>query len=183
MRFPFKKIWVFVKFWYISHRINSCKQWTNYNYTKLHTFPREQIIFLSITLFKLGASSSEKKVADFSEQCSRHVSSVVSAYWNPWKRRFDREIYIFWVLSTILKHGCVLSSNFGGKNSEKEFILNQWTGLQNIAEAVHKICLIFCSLLILVPTTLAFGLKLLKLIHHFWDFLFAFSPIPNNSWL
>ena len=34
----------------------------------------------------------------------------------------------------------------GGKNSEKEFILTQWTGLQNIAEDVHKICLIFCSL-------------------------------------
>ena len=35
---------------------------------------------------------------------------------------------------------------FGGKNSEKEFILNQWTGLQNIAEAVYSICLVFCSL-------------------------------------
>lgn len=39
---------------------------------------------------------------------------------------------------------------FGGKNSEKEFILNQWTGLQNIAEAVYnikyKFCLVFCSL-------------------------------------
>lgn len=46
----------------------------------------------------------------------------------------------------MLKHGCVFSSNFLGKNSEKEFILNQWTGLQNIAEAVYNICLVFCSL-------------------------------------
>ena len=36
-----------------------------------------------MTLFKLAASS-EKKIADFSEQCSRCVSSVVDAYWNPW---------------------------------------------------------------------------------------------------
>ena len=41
------------------------------------TFPREQIIFLYMTLLKLVASSSEEKVADFSEQCSRRVSSVV----------------------------------------------------------------------------------------------------------
>ena len=47
---------------------------------ELHTFPREQIIFLSMTLFKLVASSSEEKVVDFSEQCSRRVSSVVGAY-------------------------------------------------------------------------------------------------------
>ena len=52
----------------------------NDNFTELHTFPREQIIFLSMTLFKLVASSSEEKVADFSEQCSQFVSSVVSAY-------------------------------------------------------------------------------------------------------
>ena len=46
------------------------------------TFPREQIIFLYMTLLKLVASSSEEKekVADFSEQCSRRVSSVVGAY-------------------------------------------------------------------------------------------------------
>ena len=50
---------------------------------ELHTFPCEQIIFLSMTLFKLVASSSEEKVADFSEQCSRRVSSVVGAYYNP----------------------------------------------------------------------------------------------------
>ena len=55
---------------------------TNDNYTKLHTFPREQIIFLCMALFKLVASSSEEKVADLSEQCSRRVSSVVGAYWN-----------------------------------------------------------------------------------------------------
>ena len=52
----------------------------NDNFTELHTFQREQIIFLSMTLFKPVASSSEKKVADFSEQCSRRVSSVVAAY-------------------------------------------------------------------------------------------------------
>ena len=52
----------------------------NDNYNKLHTFPREQIIVLYMTLFKLVASSSEEKVADFSEQCSRRVSSVVGAY-------------------------------------------------------------------------------------------------------
>ena len=52
----------------------------NDNFTELHTFPREQIIFLSMTLFKPVASSSEKKVAHFSEQCSRRVSSVVAAY-------------------------------------------------------------------------------------------------------
>ena len=56
----------------------------NDNYTKLHTFLREQILLFSMTLFKLAASSSEKKIADFSEQCSQSVSSVVSAYWNPW---------------------------------------------------------------------------------------------------
>ena len=44
------------------------------------TFPREQIIVLYMTLLKLVASSSEEKVADFSEQCSRRVSSVVGAY-------------------------------------------------------------------------------------------------------
>ena len=53
---------------------------TNDNYTKLHTFPREQIFFFCMALFKLVASSSEEKVADFSEQCSRRVSSVVGAY-------------------------------------------------------------------------------------------------------
>ena len=47
---------------------------------KLHTFPSEQIIFLCMALFKLVASSSEEKVADFSEQCSQRVSSVVGAY-------------------------------------------------------------------------------------------------------
>ena len=52
----------------------------NDNFTKLHTFPREQIIFLSMALFKPVASSSEKKLADFSEQRirSRRVSSVVA---------------------------------------------------------------------------------------------------------
>ena len=43
------------------------------------SFPREQIIFLYMTLLKL-ASSSEEKVADFTEQCSRRVSSVVGGY-------------------------------------------------------------------------------------------------------
>ena len=82
--FLFKKIWVLVKFWFISHTINSCKQWTIIILLlKLHTFPREQIVFLSMALFKPVASSSEKKVAVFSEQCSRRVSSVVAAYWNP----------------------------------------------------------------------------------------------------
>ena len=57
----------------------------NDNYTKLHTFPHEQIIFLSMTLFKLVASSSEKKVANFSEQRSQPVPSVVGAYLNPWQ--------------------------------------------------------------------------------------------------
>ena len=52
----------------------------NDNSTKLHTFPSEQIIFLSMALFKPVASSSDKKVADLSEQCSRRVSSVVAAY-------------------------------------------------------------------------------------------------------
>ena len=37
-----------------------------------------------MTLFKLVASSSAAKVADFSQQCSQRVSSVVGAYWNPW---------------------------------------------------------------------------------------------------
>ena len=63
--------------------INSCKQWTNDHYTKLHTFQRQQILLFSTTLFKLAASSSEKKIADFSEQRSRRISSVVGAYWNP----------------------------------------------------------------------------------------------------
>ena len=40
----------------------------NDNFTKLYTFPREQIIFLSMALFK-PVASSEKKVA---------------AYWNPY---------------------------------------------------------------------------------------------------
>ena len=52
----------------------------NNNYTKLHTFPCEQILFLSMTLFKLVAYSSEETVADFSEQCSQRVSSVIGAY-------------------------------------------------------------------------------------------------------
>ena len=84
MSFLFKKIWVLVKFWFISQTINSCKQWTNDNCTKLHTFLHEQILFLPMTLFKLVASNSGEKVADFSEQCSRRVSSVVGAHWNPW---------------------------------------------------------------------------------------------------
>ena len=42
------------------------------------------IIFLYMTLFKVVASSSEEKVPDFSEQCSRRISLVVGAYWNPW---------------------------------------------------------------------------------------------------
>ena len=37
-------------------------------YTKLNTFPREQSLFLSMTLFKLIPFSLEEKVADFSEQ-------------------------------------------------------------------------------------------------------------------
>ena len=37
-----------------------------------------------MTLFKLVASSSGEKVANYSEQCSRRVSSVVGAYRNPW---------------------------------------------------------------------------------------------------
>ena len=42
--------------------MNSCKQWTNDNYTKLHcTFSGEQIIFLSFTLLKLVASSLKEK--------------------------------------------------------------------------------------------------------------------------
>ena len=80
-RFPFKKIWVLVKFLFTSHTDNFCKQWTNDNYTKLHTFPREHILFLSMTLCKLAAL--EENVADFSEQCSQRVSLVVAAYWNP----------------------------------------------------------------------------------------------------
>ena len=47
----------------------------NYTISYIH-FP----IFLPMTLFKLVASSSGEKVADFSEQCSRRVSSVVGAY-------------------------------------------------------------------------------------------------------
>ena len=42
------------------------------------------IIFLYMTLFKVVASSSEEKVPEFSEQCSRRISLVVGAYWNPW---------------------------------------------------------------------------------------------------
>ena len=42
----------------------------NDSYTKLQTFPQEQVIFLSMTLFKLVASSSGKKVANFFEKCS-----------------------------------------------------------------------------------------------------------------
>ena len=84
MSFLVKKIWVLVKFWFISQTINSCKQWTNDNYTKLHTFLREQILFFPMTLLKLVASSSGERVANFSEQCSWRVSSVVGAYWNPW---------------------------------------------------------------------------------------------------
>ena len=85
MSFPFKKIWVLVKFWFISHTIYSYKQWIEQmiiilSYTHISY---EQIIFLCMALFKLVASSSEEKVADFSEQCSRRVSSVVGAYWNP----------------------------------------------------------------------------------------------------
>ena len=51
-------------------------------YYKLHTgtFLREQILFLLMALFGLVASSSGEKVADFFEQCSQHVSSVIGAY-------------------------------------------------------------------------------------------------------
>ena len=52
----------------------------NNNNTKLLTFLCEQILLFSMTLFKLAASSSEKKIADFSEQLSRRVSSVIGAY-------------------------------------------------------------------------------------------------------
>ena len=37
-------------------------------------------LILYMTLFKLVASSSEEKVADFSEKCSRRVSLVVGGY-------------------------------------------------------------------------------------------------------
>ena len=43
-------------------------------------FHANKFQFLSMTLFKLVASSSGEKVADFSEQCSRRVLSVVGAY-------------------------------------------------------------------------------------------------------
>ena len=36
-----------------------------------------------MTLLKLVASSLEEKVADLSEQCSQHVSSVIGACRNP----------------------------------------------------------------------------------------------------
>ena len=36
-----------------------------------------------MTFFKFVASSSEERVADFSEQCSRRILWVVGAYWNP----------------------------------------------------------------------------------------------------
>ena len=41
------------------------------------------IYFLFTTFLKLIASFSGKKVADYSEQSSRRVSSFVGAYWNP----------------------------------------------------------------------------------------------------
>ena len=67
--------------YYLATRLTpASNEQNNGNYTKLHTFLHEQILLFSMTLFKLAASSSEKKIADFSEQCSRHVSSVVSAY-------------------------------------------------------------------------------------------------------
>ena len=42
------------------------------------------IYFWLITLLKLVASFLRQKVAYFYEQSSRHVSSAVGAYWNPW---------------------------------------------------------------------------------------------------
>ena len=76
------KNWVLVKFRFFSWTQltpASNKQVIIFYYTKLHTFRHEQSLFLSMTLFKLIASSSEEKVADFSEQCRRRVSSVVGA--------------------------------------------------------------------------------------------------------
>ena len=61
------------------------------------SFPREQIIFLYMTLLKL-ASSSEEKVADFTEQCSRRVSSVVGGYWNPWTHSLTDLLFLYSVL-------------------------------------------------------------------------------------
>ena len=42
------------------------------------------IYFWLITSLKLVASFLRQKVAYFYEQSSRHVSSAVGAYWNPW---------------------------------------------------------------------------------------------------
>ena len=62
------------------------------------------IIFLYMTLFKVVASSSEEKVPDFSEQCSRRISLVVGAYWNPWP-------------TLIFRHSRLMSSLFPTESS------------------------------------------------------------------
>ena len=58
---------------------------TNDNYKVTYICTWTNSIFLT-TLFKQFASSFRKKVADFSGQSCRRVSSVVGAYWNPWAR-------------------------------------------------------------------------------------------------
>ena len=49
--------------------------WTN------STFARD--------IIQTSCSLSGEKIADFSEQCSRRVSSVIGAYWNPCKVDYD----------------------------------------------------------------------------------------------
>ena len=83
----------------------------NDNFTELHTFPREQIIFLSMTLFKPVASSSEKKVADFSEQRSRRVSSVVAGS----GLAFQSSVWPYGCVRVLGKSGGRLGKRFGGK--------------------------------------------------------------------
>ena len=70
-----------------------------------------------MTLFKLVASSSAEKVADFSQQCSQRVSSVVGAYWNPWYGKqplsallriisFTKMIVMKWIWICKVHHIC-----------------------------------------------------------------------------
>ena len=74
--------------------------------TNLRTFSAKQILLLSITLFELVASSLEKKVAAFSEQCSWLVSSVVDAYWNPWEMHITKDVCFLGRGTLILNDVC-----------------------------------------------------------------------------
>ena len=80
-------------------------------------FRANKFYFLSMTLFKLVASSSAEKVADFSQQCSQRVSSVVGAYWNLWYGKqplsallriisFTKMIVMKWIWICKVHHIC-----------------------------------------------------------------------------